>query len=268
MDYRKLIIIGKFGLEKLRDLVKYVQENPDKVKKGVDTAFKILETAKKLGLDTKVVAPLEQAANNAKKVVQGAASAAGEKGSAAVDAGGKAIGGIAGAAAALASKAGVKGDHAASREERKAAAELSKAIADARQVLLEGATAKMTYTKLVDALSGESKAAAAVNLGVLDSPGCFVIATYKKIDLDRDLSDYRGVYVGKDVCVGDGIAQAISRAGNPDVYADVKFKQNVVIYVFACAEDKLDEKCAALINVLGARDSYNMPIEALARTDW
>lgn len=30
----------------------------------------------------------------------------------------------------------------------------------------------------------------------LNVPGCFVVATYKKHDHDKDLTDYTGIYVG------------------------------------------------------------------------
>ena len=81
------------------------------------------------------------------------------------------------------------------------------------------------------------------------------------VPIHKDLTDYHGVYVGKDEVVGDGIAWAISRAGCPDIYADIKYKQNVVIYIFSCPADELKYRQNALIEVLGALDSYNMPLK-------
>jgi len=106
-------------------------------------------------------------------------------------------------------------------------------------------------------LNSEDDAVRLANLGVLDSSGCFVIATYGKFDRGGDPTDYRGIFVGKAECVGDGIAQTIAPSGNADVYADIKYKQNVWVYVFTSVPEKLDEKYEALVELLEARDSYN-----------
>ena len=60
--------------------------------------------------------------------------------------------------------------------------------------------------------------------------------------------------------MGDAIDLACSRAGNPDVYADVKYEQNVLLYVYPRAADELDTKKSALEDLLQAEQSYNAPI--------
>ncbi|MDO5709595.1 MAG: hypothetical protein Q4G41_05705, partial [Coriobacteriales bacterium] len=69
-----------------------------------------------------------------------------------------------------------------------------------------------------------------------------------------------------DACVGEGIARTILPTGNSDVYADLKYKQNVWVYVFSCVPDKLDEKYEALVQLLEARESYNRTEADAAKT--
>ena len=89
------------------------------------------------------------------------------------------------------------------------------------------------------------------------SPGCFVVATYAKFDFDKDLTDYLGIYIGKTVNIGDGIEGALSTQGNPDLYADMKYRQNVQIYLFTCREKELDTKYDLLLEALQSDRSYN-----------
>ncbi|MBP3893138.1 MAG: hypothetical protein J6D34_03770 [Atopobiaceae bacterium] len=134
---------------------------------------------------------------------------------------------------------------------------LRKKVHDAKRTVLNGASIKMSLTKLVEQLNSDDDAVRLANMGVLDAPGCFAIATYGKFDLGGDPTDYHGIYVGKATCVGDGIAAVIVPSGNADVYADIKYKQNVWVYVFTCVPDMLDDKYDALVNLLEASKSYN-----------
>jgi len=134
---------------------------------------------------------------------------------------------------------------------------LRKQVHDAKKTVLNGANIKMPLTKLVEQLNSDDEAVRLANMGVLDASGCFAIAKYGKFDRGGDPTDYQGIYVGKALCVGDGIAQVIVPSGNADVYADIKYKQNVWVYVFTCVPDMLDEKYEALVNLLEAAQSYN-----------
>ena len=151
-------------------------------------------------------------------------------------------------------------------ERRKLEAEMLKAVHDSKQKVLEGATMRLPMTKLVEQLASDDEAIRIANLGVLDASGCFAIARYGKLDFGKDLTDYTGIYVGKDACVGEGIARTILPTGNSDVYADLKYKQNVWVYVFSCVPDKLDEKYEALVQLLEARESYNRTEADAAKT--
>ena len=116
--------------------------------------------------------------------------------------------------------------------------ELKKAILEARQAVLENATASLT---IADMLKAQEKAAGAGVGPIQTMPGCFVIATYRKHDYDKDFTDYIGLYIGRAENVAEGVVKAISREGDPDVYADVKYKQNVRLFVYYCLPDDVDE---------------------------
>lgn len=133
-----------------------------------------------------------------------------------------------------------------------------KAVHDAKRTVLENANIRVPLTKLVEQLNSEDEAIRVANMGILDAPGCFAIATYGKLDRVGDPTDYRGVFVGRATCVGDGIAATIVPSGNADVYADIKYRQNVWVYVFSCVEEKLAEKHEALASLLEANESYGV----------
>ena len=65
------------------------------------------------------------------------------------------------------------------------------------------------------------------------------------------------IYVGMSARAGEGILECCSRQGCADVYADIKYKQNVQIFIFSCGEDELEGLQEELIQELGANESYN-----------
>ena len=132
--------------------------------------------------------------------------------------------------------------------------ELKKAIREARQSVLENATTRITITDLKKAKEKSEE----TGIGPIgDMPGCFVIATYRKMDFDKDLTDYTGIFVGRALNAAEGVEVAISKVGNPDVYADVKFKQNVHVYVYNCLPEQLDGRYESLLQTFAGDESYN-----------
>ena len=118
---------------------------------------------------------------------------------------------------------------------KKAAKQLRKAVKELRQTVLENATTKITVADMLKAKAETG------GFGPINSmPGCFVIATYKKLDFDKDLTDYIGLYIGKADHAAEGVDKAMSREGDPDVYADVKYRQNVRVFVYNCMPEELD----------------------------
>lgn len=147
-------------------------------------------------------------------------------------------------------KEGVVENLATAKDEK----ELKKAIKQARQSVLENATTRITVTELRKAKEKPDD----TGIGPInDMPGCFVIATYRKIDFDKDLTDYTGVFVGHAENAAEGVEKAISKNGNSDVYADVKFKQNVHVFVFNCLPDRIDERYESLLQTFAGDESYN-----------
>lgn len=131
--------------------------------------------------------------------------------------------------------------------------ELRRTVREARQLLLESAHGSLPVSKLLGSSAGDPVASVG---RINDLPGCFVIATYRKIDFDKDLTDYTGIFVGKATNVAAGVSKAISRNGDPDVYADVKYKQNVHVYVYNCVDERVDERYAALLQVFSDERLY------------
>lgn len=212
---------------------KFVQEHPDEIKYAIDEASKALSAAQGLVGNAKDLVKADEAFEKARTAALVAANAV----------------------------TGKKSETPEEEAARKAEHEAHKALLRTRQAVLEAADSKSSVAKLGDRLTSKDDAVVAKTLKLLDESGCFVIATYHKLDIDTDLTDYTGVYVGKSECVGDGLARAISRGGNPDVYADIKFKQNVVVYIFGCDPQDLDDTYDALVKVMGAKESYNMPVK-------
>lgn len=228
----------------LKDGYEFVKEHPEEVQQAMDEAAKAAAAAKKLAGDAKDYLGVDEHMAKARDAADAARQFAADT-----------------ALAVRSGRTGKTESAKAEEETRRAEEEAAKAIKEARQTVLKSADLQTTVPKLVERLSTDDDEALALFMKVLDSPGCFVIATYGKLDLDRDLTDYHGVYVGKSEVVGDGIALAISRAGCPDVYADIKYKQNVVIYIFNCPADEMKYRSNALMEVFGALESYNMPIK-------
>lgn len=117
-----------------------------------------------------------------------------------------------------------------------------KALREARQSLLESAAVTNQLNEFM-AAQGTLDSSSVISLNV---PGCFVVATYKKRDHDKDLADYTGIYVGACDDLAQGVLLAASRKGNADVYADYKYKQNMTVFVYPCGKGELDGQRDAL----------------------
>ena len=207
----------------------------------VEAANILIEQVKPLVGDV----DMQAVANGIKAGANGVAKGAGE-----------AVGGASEKAGALFAKFGdAKNDFVESLAQAKGEKELKKAIRDARQSVLENST--MTIT-VADMLKAKEKTGGSVVGPINNMPGCFVIATYRKLDFDNDLTDYTGIFVGKADDVSEGVFSAISRAGDPDVYADVKFKQNVHVYVYSCRAEDLDGRFDSLLQTFADDRLYGL----------
>ena len=209
--------------EKARGIAKKAWENKDEIKEAVDVAVPI-----------------------AKK--------AAEKGA---KAGSKAAGLVGNAAAEVAKVASNATDSAAeamkSSVERRAQL---KALEEARQQLLQSATARMGAD---DFESEWEKSQQAGAMPPLKSPGYFVIAVYKNKPGDGRLYDYRDVFVSRSEDMGASIYRHLTGGGNPDVYADMKYGRHMLVFGFPDFdfEDDNNETLCQFITALRADVSYN-----------
>lgn len=142
----------------------------------------------------------------------------------------------------------------------RSAADLKKAFKEARRTVLDNATVSMPLKEFLEkyaAVSDPHTGGPAI-VGKFGMPGCFVIATYKRFDPTRDVTDYTGVYVGDHPeTIAQGIVAAVSRHGNPDVYADLKFHQNMQVFAFNCLPELIADQHYALIRVFRGEELYN-----------
>jgi hypothetical protein len=90
-----------------------------------------------------------------------------------------------------------------------------------------------------------------------DMPGCYLIATYRRHDHDKKFSDYLGIYVGSSERMADDIASIPTRSGDPDVYADYKYRQNILLFVYPCELKDVDERRGLLLRSFDGERLYN-----------
>ncbi|MDO4442344.1 MAG: hypothetical protein Q4B69_00495, partial [Slackia sp.] len=209
--------------EKVKHVAKKAWDNRETIKDVADVAAPVVKKAVKKG-----VAVGAKAADHAGDAAGNVARAAGN----AAD------------AAAGAVKASV---------ERRAQ---EKALAQARQDLLQSATAKMSAGDFEDTWATSLDGGTAAPL---KSPGYFIIATYKGKPANDRLYDYRDVFVSRSDDMGASIHRHLSGEGNPDVYADMKYEQKMLVFAFPDFdfEDDDNETLCRFITALRADASYN-----------
>ena len=225
------------------ETVKEAMELATKVLKAAAT---VIDGAKQLGVDVDVAAgavkgAADGAANGARVVADGIGKGFGV----AADGVGAAVGALGGAVKAF--------------QDSREAAEARKKINAARQSIFESASTAMPLHKFV---CQQEKAADAAFNG-FDMPGCYLIAKYQKGDHDKNYSDYLGIYVGSSEHMSEDIVSTPTRLGDPDVYADYKYHQNVMLFVFPCELKDLDERRELLLRSFEGSRLYNVS-EALA----
>lgn len=200
----------------------------------------------------------------AKGAAQVAAPAAKKAAGAGAAVGAKAAG-IFGAAAAGVAKAAGDASGSAADAVKKASERRAqeKAVADARQQLLQSALLK---TSAVDFEMEWGKALETSGSLPLKAPGYFVIATYKGKPGDGKLHDYQSVFVARAEDMGASIHAHLNGDGDPDVYADAKYGQPMLVLAFPDfdTEDDNNETLCQFVRALGADESYNARYSAAA----
>lgn len=200
----------------------------------------VIEGAKQLGVDVDAVGgAVKGAADGAANGVRSVADGIGKGLGVAADGVGAAVGALGGAAKAF--------------QDSREAVEVRKKVNAARQSIFESASTVVPLHKFV---CRQGKTADAAFNG-FDMPGCYLIAKYQKGDHDKNYSDYLGIYVGSSEHMSDGIVSTPTRLGDPDVYADYKYHQNVMLFVFPCELKDLDERRELLLRSFEGGRLYN-----------
>lgn len=203
-------------------------------------AADVIDGAKQLGVDVDAVGgAVKGAADGAANGVRAVADGIGMGLGVAADGVGAAVGALGGAAKAF--------------QDSREAAEARKKINAARQSIFESASTAMPLHEFV---CRQGKTADAAFNG-FDMPGCYLIAKYQKGDHDKNYSDYLGIYVGSSEHMSDGVVSTPTRSGDPDVYADYKYHQNVMLFVFPCELKDLDERRELLLRSFEGSRLYN-----------
>lgn len=140
-----------------------------------------------------------------------------------------------------------KDSHEENRNQKKANKEFAKQLEEGRKFVLESASQMVSYKDFKNYQEKEGVAGAALWSGLYKGSGCFVIATYPSHVFEKDCTSFENIYIGKGGNLGEAIDAACSRDGDPDVYADVKYKQNVKIFAYSCSEAELVNKYDALL---------------------
>lgn len=101
-----------------------------------------------------------------------------------------------------------------------------------------------------------ASAAGAQLPGHLAQPGCFVVLKMPNPYV-KDLSRFEEVYVGSGMLLGEAVYEQLVGEGNPDVYADFKYRQALEILLYPCEEGQIRDLKLSLIVNLQAFASYN-----------
>ncbi len=237
---------------------------------AVDAVFSAVEIAADKIPNSKVRAAVK-AANVAKPIVKRAAPAVVAAAKPAFDKARQAAPGVAHKAGRVAGKAGhavasaagaAKGNavRAASSAKGRVAGAVKGAAdkrkeklsqAEARRRLLEYAPVKVTAADLARASESDLDV---ISQGFLHYPGCYVAVTYGAAGKGKDLAKYREAYVFYAEDMGAAMVADIEGRGSCDVYADVKYDQDVAFFLYPCNAEDADGLMGSLVEVLVEND--------------
>lgn len=220
----------------------------------ISHADDIALVAKKVAPYAKQAAQSEAAHKTAATVKGAAVGAAGAVSAAAL---GAAHGTRTVAGAAARKVADTSREAAQAHREKADRRRASDEVRTARRVVLQTASVRTSAKEYCKIIESAPANAAVQALGGYNGLGCYAIAVYDGASLRTDVAAFRDVYVSWADDIGAALRLHFSGDGNPDVYADVKYRQNVQIFVYPYPESIAEEKCRALADALGAADSYN-----------
>jgi hypothetical protein len=90
-----------------------------------------------------------------------------------------------------------------------------------------------------------------------DTPGCYVILSFKKRPSRNHLERFDDVYVGQSVHLCQRVHNHFNGKGNGDIYADLRYGRFVYVALIPCKQRDLNENEKILIEAFDATTSYN-----------
>lgn len=210
-----------------------------------------VENSKQIGQAVEFVTPyVKKAAEAGMDAGAKAAQAGKETGVKAAHAGKETANGIAKKAREAAERAGESVKNAAEEHAE------NKALSEARQQLLKSASMQKTAADFAEEWATATEAGL---IRPLKTPGYYVIAVYKNKPRSGALDKYDNLYVGCAQDAGASIYEHLTGFGNPDIYADFKYKQHLVIYLYPDSDIAGGDTTALdqFMLALDAKESYN-----------
>lgn len=240
------------ALDQVIGIVEMVVDHMPPTHPAVLTAKKMVRVVrpviKKLDVAFPAVAPvvvpvMEHFADGAAKVAPGAVKQGARAVGGALDEAGKAVGD---AADAVVGRFKAASDQRAQEKARQAA----------RKALLNGAGNRIPADEFVKSW-GIQQDLGTGGPAYLDFCGCYAIAAYDKPVKKDDFDRFRDIYIGRGEHMGERIHGDLTGHGNIDIYADMKYRQPLYIFLYPSTPEKLDELESSLITALDADASYN-----------
>lgn len=140
-------------------------------------------------------------------------------------------------------------------KERKEPAQKAKPPKKQVKAVLKAAAVNMSARKFEKMWKRRNEDVGISEVGCFEASGCYAFLRYETGS--KKATDFADVYVGGSPTMGASIMRHLEGNGNPDVYADVKYRQNVRVLLFPYPQEMLRVKSRQLMDVLGADVSYN-----------
>lgn len=90
-----------------------------------------------------------------------------------------------------------------------------------------------------------------------DTPGCYVILSFKRPANPRHLERYDDIYIGQSIHLCQRVHNHFNGKGNGDIYADIKYGRYVYVSLIPCRQKDLNDNERMLIEAFNATESYN-----------
>lgn len=141
-------------------------------------------------------------------------------------------------------------------QQRKDSKEAKKALEEARKRAVRNSLPPVAAEEFFENFEANISDPSRLTDGYMAISGCYAILTLKS-SREKDLYEYRDVYVGASKSMGFDVYSQLRGLGNVDVYADFKYKQPMKVLLYPCEEGELQAKYEELVYGLQSFHSYN-----------